>query len=64
MPMKRNETPYAECEGCKTLDDCPHAEKAQGLHSAMPPDNCPKPIEIVRHTRNKRKIDRYKNLLR
>ena len=58
--MRTNEVPYESCLTCKTLADCPYKEKAEGLSGEMPPDNCPKPIEIMRHTLNKRKLDRYK----
>ena len=58
--MKINDAPYPECEQCRTLADCRHAEKGEGLETELPPDNCPKPMEVMRHTLHKRKLDRNK----
>ncbi len=52
----RNEYPYPECATCKTLCDCKHPDVAlDGLGSPLPPDVCPRPIEIMRETEKKRK---------
>lgn len=58
--MKTDDLPYEECPTCKTLADCKHVEKGVGLETEMPPDNCPKPIVVMRHTLHKRKLDRNK----
>ncbi len=58
--MRTDDFPYPECENCWTLADCKHAEKGIGLESELPPDNCPKPMVIMRRTMHKRKLDRNK----
>jgi hypothetical protein len=53
----RNKEPYPECKTCKDLGDCKHPEIAEDmLGSPLPPDNCPKPIEIMINTLKKKKI--------
>jgi len=48
--MEKN-NPFKECETCKTLADCKHVNVAQDMMGTpMPPDNCPKPIEVIRQT--------------
>ncbi len=58
--MKRtNELPYPECEKCQELGDCKHPDVTMdGFSSPMPPDNCPKGMEILKKLYNKRKHDR------
>ena len=56
--------PYPECKLCRTVDDCKHADKPEGeFHIPMPPDNCPKPINVMRRTlrKYKRNENRTKN---
>ncbi len=59
--MRKDDSPYSECGNCKTIDDCKHAEIAlDDMGTALPPDNCPKPMVVMRRTLNRRKIDRFK----
>jgi len=60
--MRKYDCPYEECLLCKTIDDCKHADKSDDeMSSALPPDNCPKSMEVMRHTLHKRKLDKFKN---
>jgi hypothetical protein len=54
------ENPYKECEKCKTLEDCPHpdVQSEVGMSLPMPPDCCPKPIDVMKATLKKR--EKYK----
>lgn len=48
--------PYPECEKCRSLEDCKHPDvDRDGMGSALPPDCCPKPIDIMRATEKKRR---------
>jgi hypothetical protein len=48
--------PYHECKSCKDLGDCPCADiDDDGLGSPMCPDNCPKPILVMKATLKKKK---------
>ena len=50
------DNPYPECEWCKDLGDCPCPDVANdGLGSMMCPDNCPKPILVMKATLKKKK---------
>ena len=54
--MQDTEYPYVECRKCKTLEDCPKPEVAlDGLGSPLPPDICPRPIEVMESTLKKHK---------
>ena len=55
--MKTSENPYPQCATCKTLTDCPHPETAVDLlGSPLPPDVCPKPMEVMARTLKKKKL--------
>ena len=56
--------PYPECESCKDLGDCHHPDVAQDLlGSAMPPDNCPRPLKVMELTLKKRKKNGFPRTL-
>jgi hypothetical protein len=48
--------PYPECENCKCIEDCPHptVELNMVVCIPMPPDVCPKPMDILRTKRKKK----------
>lgn len=49
--------PYKECKDCRDLGDCPHPEVTGDLlGSPMPPDVCPKPIEVMVETLKKKNV--------
>jgi len=53
----KHELPYKECATCEVLDDCPCPDVSEiGLSLPMPPDVCPKPIEVMKMTREKHKL--------
>ena len=53
--------PFKECEICKVLDDCPCPDVTDDyLPTPMPPDECPKPIETMKRTREKHKLNQIK----
>jgi hypothetical protein len=57
----KSESPYKECETCKEIADCPHSDvEPNGFSTPMPPECCPKPIEIMNATLKKRKIKNSK----
>jgi hypothetical protein len=61
--IDKDNLPYEQCGECKTLDDCKHKDlPLDEVGLPMPPDACPKAIEVMRRTLNKRKFERYKNL--
>lgn len=48
--------PYPECDTCKSLEDCKHPDVVRdGFGSALPPDICPRPIDIMRATEKERR---------
>jgi len=50
--------PFEECRTCKVLDDCPHPDLSDGeLSLPMIPDECLKPIEIMKATLKKHKVN-------
>lgn len=50
--------PYKECSTCQSLDDCPHPDLSDGqLSLPMIPDECPRPIEIMKATLKKHKVN-------
>jgi hypothetical protein len=50
--------PYPQCSTCKVLDDCPHPDLSDGdLSLPMIPDECPRPIEIMKATLKKHKVN-------
>ena len=56
-----SENPYPECEKCKELGDCKHVEVAQDLMgSPLPPDSCPRFLDVMKATVKKRKLKNYK----
>ncbi len=60
--MEQNNFPYEECETCKDLGDCKHVDVAiDGLATNLPPDCCPKPIEVMKCSLKKRKSYRHKD---
>jgi len=55
----KDDLPYVECKFCRTLDDCKHVDKpTDGLSMGLPPDICPKPINVMRRTVKKHKLDK------
>jgi len=57
--MKTN-NPYKECLFCKDLGDCPHPDVSNDTMGVpLPPDEYPKPIEIIKQTINKRKLKHF-----
>ncbi len=55
--MSKAKDPYDECATCKTLADCPYPDVQDDMFgSPMPPDVCPKPIEIMAHTLRREKV--------
>lgn len=61
--MRPIESPYEECEWCKTLEDCPHPDLNTNNLMALPmcPDICPKPIDVMIATRKKHKLMRKRD---
>lgn len=60
--MRKEEYPYAECENCKDLGDCRHPDvQVDGMGSVLPPDCCPKPIDVMKEAVKKRKNIRTKS---
>ena len=59
---KRDDYPYPECAECKTLADCKNVDRGdgEGFETKMPPNDCPFPMRILRHTLHKKKLDRNK----
>jgi hypothetical protein len=58
--MNQEEFPYPECKDCNDLGDCKHPEVTMdGFSVPLPPPNCPRPIEILKVTYNKRKGRRH-----
>ena len=54
--MKPIEYPYLECKHCRTIADCPHPDVANDLlGTPLPPDCCPKPIDIMNETLKKKR---------
>jgi hypothetical protein len=54
--------PYDECETCKELGDCPHPDVQEDMMGTpMPPDSCPKPIDIMNATVKKHKLRKPNN---
>lgn len=54
--VREYDNPYPECAKCKTLADCPHPEVEDNMMgSPMPPEVCPKPIEVMNTTLKARK---------
>ena len=50
--------PYPQCVNCKVLDDCPHPDLSDGeLSLPMIPDECPKPIQVMKATLKKHKVN-------
>lgn len=57
--MKIEAVPYKECEDCRDLGDCRHLEIAEDMMgSPMPPNNCPRPMDILKETYKRKKHDR------
>lgn len=56
--MKKDDI-YPECEKCRVLDDCPAPEIADNmLGSPLPPNGCPRPMEVMRRTVKKHKLNK------
>jgi len=50
------EHPYPECSTCKTLEDCKHPDVVDdGMGSPLPPNDCPRPMDIMKATLKKHK---------
>lgn len=59
--IMKEELPYEECNSCTILDDCKHVEVSSDmLGTPLPPDNCPRPIDILRETFKKHKLNKKK----
>jgi len=55
--MKSDDFPYPECSDCDDLSQCKHPDVAQDmLGSPLPPEICPRPLEIMELTLKKRKL--------
>jgi hypothetical protein len=55
MVMKGN--PYWQCEKCKDLSDCPCPEISLDMFGVpLPPDVCPRPMDIMKETEKNRKL--------
>jgi hypothetical protein len=51
--------PFPECKSCRVLDDCPAPEVANDmLGSPLPPPECPFPMDVMKRTTKKHKIQR------
>jgi len=51
----KKDFPFNECKLCRTLDDCPNPDlPTDELGMSLPPDECPKPMNIMRRTLRKR----------
>jgi hypothetical protein len=61
--MKKEEDPYKECATCKDLSDCPCPEISLDMFGVpLPPDCCPRPIDIMNETEKKRKpLKKYRH---
>ena len=58
-----DQDPYKECANCKDLGDCPKPDVAtDGLGSPLPPDVCPRPMDIMKATNKKHKKKRHGDL--
>ena len=60
-----NEHPYKECYNCKTINDCPHPDIVTDisvliLESKLPPDNCPRAIDVMNETYKQKRVDELK----
>ena len=54
--MVIKENPYWQCDGCKDLSDCPEPDiSIDLLGQPLPPDCCPRPIDIMKETEKRRK---------
>jgi hypothetical protein len=61
MKTHENYNTYPECEKCKDLGDCKHPDVADDLMgSVLPPNDCPRPMDIMKETTKKRKAFRIK----
>jgi hypothetical protein len=55
----KEEFPFKECISCKVLDDCPCPEISDDLlGTPLPPCVCPKPIDVMRRTTRKHKLNK------
>jgi hypothetical protein len=54
------EYPYPECATCKSLLDCKHVEvQRDGLGTPLPPQLCPRPMDILKESfKRKKRNDR------
>ena len=60
--MKTQSDPYSECADCKDLGHCPHPDvKDDMFGTALPPDVCLRPNEIMKATEKKYKLTSTKN---
>ena len=57
-----SENPYYQCDLCQDLSDCPAPDVQQNfLGTPLPPDTCPRPIDIMKATMKKQKRHDNKN---
>jgi len=53
--------PYPECKLCVVLDDCPHPDiEDNEFGTPMPPEACPRPIDVMNKTFKKHKLNKSK----
>ena len=58
--VMKKDNPFPECERCKDLSDCPCPDTTADITGlALPPYNCPKPIDIMRATNKRYKRRRW-----
>lgn len=52
----KEQYPYKECELCKDLGDCAHPDISDNfMGTPLPPDDCPRSVEIMKNTNKKHK---------
>lgn len=62
MERNYNKYPFDECEYCKTIIDCPHPDvDLSGFGVPMPPDCCPRPMDIMIKSERDRKLNKLSN---
>ena len=63
--MKKYKDPYPECEKCKDLSDCayPDIEDLGDCFNPLPPNDCPRPMDVMNETRKKYKKERLNGIV-
>lgn len=66
MPQNRktrDKNPFDECEWCETIADCPHPTvDNDNKGTPIPPDECPKPMAILKATRESVKLNNLRHI--